>query len=124
MVRIATQDDSLDIAALSIQVWLDTYAKKGIRKAISNYVLTEFTEEKITRKIISKHNIYIVALRDDHLIGYVLINLSAPCPITSQPNPEIDRLYVQENFTAQAGITFFELENEKHKNLVLSKLFS
>ena len=101
MIRIAREEDSSDIAALSIQVWLATYAKQGIRAVISNYVLTEFTQEKILQKLKSNNEICFVAFHDEYLIGFVSLNMAAECPITSQVRPEIDKLYIQENFTAQ-----------------------
>ena len=165
MIRIAEAKDSSDIAALSIQVWLDTYAKKGIRKSISQYVLNEFTEKNIESKLSSENEVYFVAIEDGHLIGYVSLNISASCPVTRNKIPELDRLYIQEGFTGsgvgskllnsaltfcnseghkqvwltvfyentralkfyekhafkEIGLTYFELENEKHKNHVLCK---
>lgn len=165
MIRIAEVSDSSDIAALSIQVWLDTYAKQGIRKSISQYVLNEFTEKNIECKLISENEVYFVAIEDDHLVGYVSLNISATCPVIDNKIPELDRLYIQENFTGngvgskllkyalsfcnssgheqlwltvfheniralkfyekhafkEIGLTYFELENEKHKNHILCK---
>jgi len=37
MIRQAEQRDCLDLAALSLQVWLHTYAMKGLRTQISQY---------------------------------------------------------------------------------------
>lgn len=165
MIRIGEVKDSIDIAALSIQVWLDTYATKGIRKAISKYVLNEFTEKNIERKLRFDNQVYLLAIEDDHLIGYVSLNVKVTCPITGDEIPEIDKLYVQESFTGKGkgsdllesalsyckskghkklwltvfhenkralkfyekhdfkeiGLTYFELESEKHKNHVLCK---
>ena len=42
MIRKALQSDCLDLAALSLQVWLHTYATKGIRSQISQYALSHF----------------------------------------------------------------------------------
>jgi hypothetical protein len=36
MIRNAKKTDSINLAALSIQVWLHTYATEGIRKEISS----------------------------------------------------------------------------------------
>lgn len=53
MIRTANVSDSANIAALSIQVWLDTYATEGIRQNISKYVLEKFTEERVSEIIAS-----------------------------------------------------------------------
>ncbi|WP_123713896.1 GNAT family N-acetyltransferase [Sinobacterium caligoides] len=94
-----------------------------------------------------------------------LVVIQALCPITGNKTPELDKLYIQENFTAngvgsallkhalsfchsigheqvwltvfhentralrfygkhdfkEVGVTYFELENEKHKNHALCK---
>ncbi|WP_448216722.1 N-acetyltransferase family protein [Endozoicomonas sp. 2B-B] len=164
MIRIAETKDSSDIAALSIQIWLDTYAKRGVRKSISQYVLSEFTEQNIEIKLSSENEVYFIAIEDDHLVEYLSLNVSARCPVTGSKKPELDRLYIQESFTGKGlgskllqealtfcssagleqlwltvfhentralkfyekhgfkeiGLTYFELENEKHKNYVLS----
>jgi len=165
MIRIAQPEDSSDIAALSIQVWLDTYAKQGIRKSISEYVLAEFSRQNLEQKLTSNDEVYMVSIHEGHLIGYLSLNLAATCPVSGSKIPELVSLYVQENFTAngvgsellqsaftyckelehekvwltvnhenlraqkfyskhnfnEIGVTYFELENEKHKNHVLCK---
>lgn len=165
MIRIAEIKDSSNIAVLSIRVWLDTYAKQGIRETISRYVLSEFTQENVGRKLCSKDRVYLVATKDEHLIGFASLNFKARCPVTGFEFPELDKLYVQENFTAsgvgskllystlaycyskqyeklwltvnheniraqkfyakhefqETGVTYFEFENEKHKNYILCR---
>ena len=43
MVRDATKDDCAKLAVLSIKVWLDTYAREGIKSEYAEYVLSSFT---------------------------------------------------------------------------------
>ena len=101
MIRTATEIDALNIASLSIQVWLNTYARKGLSPAISQYVTTEFTESNITDAIKSSDKNILVSLNEDYLVGYALLNLAGICPATHQTLPELERLYVHENFTHQ-----------------------
>lgn len=42
MVREATKDDCAKLALLSIRVWLDTYAKEGIKTEYADYLLSTF----------------------------------------------------------------------------------
>ena len=44
--RIAKLEDAENISAIMMQVWLHTYAKQGMRNALSHYVFTEFNEKK------------------------------------------------------------------------------
>ena len=46
MFRIAKLEDAENISAIMMQVWLHTYAKQGMRNALSHYVFTEFNEKK------------------------------------------------------------------------------
>lgn len=99
MIRFATLKDSSNIAALSAQVWLHNYALDGINNAISEYVLSEFTAEKVASKINSTSYQYIISETEGNLTGLVSLDLSGTCPITSKLIPELDRLYIQEPFT-------------------------
>ncbi len=96
MIRKATIQDSANIAALSIQVWLDTYATEGIRSALSRYVLTEYTEDNLMRKMENHENVFLLFEENDHLLGFAAINWAAKCPLSGDPLPELVQLYVQE----------------------------
>lgn len=97
-LRDARPVDAANLAALSIQVWLHTYAKSGIRPIFSNYVLTEFTAENFSRLLESKEHLFILCEVDAHLVGYVRLNLNASCPSEPHLLTEITTLYVQEHF--------------------------
>ncbi len=45
MIRKATESDYINLTALSLEVWLQTYSIDGIRTENSKYVLSSFTEE-------------------------------------------------------------------------------
>jgi hypothetical protein len=62
MIRGATTTDASNIAALSIQVWLHTYAKSGLRNALSDYVLAEYTPEKIAERLRDKDQVFLARL--------------------------------------------------------------
>lgn len=98
ILREARPDDAANLAALSIQVWLHTYAKSGIRPIFSSYVLTEFTVENFTRLLESNEHLFILCEIDAHLVGFVRLNLNAPCPSEPHSLTEIATLYVQEHF--------------------------
>lgn len=44
MIRVARKQDAINLAVLSMQVWLETYAQEGIRSEYSHHVLNTFTE--------------------------------------------------------------------------------
>jgi diamine N-acetyltransferase len=100
-IRDAKEDDAANLAALSIQVWLHTYATDGIRPAISELVLEQFTPEHFTRVLaLAKYRV-LVAIYRDHLIGYALIDRDSRCELDPTLSTELVTLYVQEHFIGQ-----------------------
>ncbi|QND51470.1 GNAT family N-acetyltransferase [Phyllobacterium sp. 628] len=97
-LRSAQPADALDLAALSIQVWLHTYAKSGIRGHLSRYVFDAFTQEKLAAEIADATKHLILCEVDECLVGFVKIGLPAHCPIRQINTPEIETLYVQAHF--------------------------
>ena len=67
-IRRATPTDAANLAALSIEVWLDTYATDGIRHEISSYVLSEFTEENMLEAIADPNSVVLIAEKEAHAI--------------------------------------------------------
>lgn len=51
MLRRATPADAANLAALSIPIWLRTYAKHGLRDVLSAYVLQEFTADRMAAHV-------------------------------------------------------------------------
>jgi ribosomal protein S18 acetylase RimI-like enzyme len=98
MIRVATTTDAGNIAALSIQVWLHTYAKSGLRSALSDYVLAEYTPERMAARLKNRDQVFIVYEQDAHLVGYLRLLLDSPCPTDPGTPVEIATLYVQEHF--------------------------
>jgi ribosomal protein S18 acetylase RimI-like enzyme len=101
MIRVATAEDASNLAALSIQVWLHTYTKQGLRNALSNYVLEEFTREKMATAIADRNTLIAIFERGPALLGYVKIHLAAPCEQDESLTSEIATLYVQEHFAGK-----------------------
>ncbi len=44
-IRDACRGDALNLAALSIQVWMHSYAIEGVRTEISRHVFSTYTEK-------------------------------------------------------------------------------
>ncbi|MFA8343457.1 MAG: GNAT family N-acetyltransferase [Rhodothermaceae bacterium] len=97
MIREAVKKDCINLAALSIEVWLNTYAVSGIRTTFSRYVLSHFTEQHFT-DLLEKENIKILVFEEkEHLTGYILIDKESFYEDKSN-GYEIETLYVQEHF--------------------------
>ena len=89
-IRRAIEGDAPDIGALSICVWVDTYATEGVYDKISKFVYSEFTEEKILEVI--RNKIVYVATNEDNLTGYIVLSSDTDSKI------EIETLYVMPKF--------------------------
>jgi len=97
MIRKANISDCINLAALSLEVWLRTYCVDGIRSENSTFAISTFTEESF-KKILADSNRRILVFTDGiYLRGYVLINLESH--YQSEDNGfEVEKLYVQEAF--------------------------
>lgn len=97
MIRKATTNDVINLTALSIQVWLHTYATEGIRTEISNYVIKTFTETYFANLLNHPNYQILVFIKKNHLVGYITVNLES-CWMDKCNGYEIETLYVQEHF--------------------------
>jgi len=162
-VRLGRREDTETLSALAIQVWLRTYATKGVSSVIASYVLSEFAPERFAALLSESSSGVFVAEHGKNLLGYAVVSASGACPIPSVSGAELATLYVQEPFLGKGvgalllkhvelwamermrapiwlkansqnsraiafyskhgytkvGITFFELGNKKHENVVL-----
>ena len=100
MIREATKDDCINLAVLSLQVWLETYAVEGIRTEYSKYVLSTFTESYFLDLLNNSNYRLLLSEIDDTLQGYALINLKS-CFKDETNGFEIDKLYVHNKFNGQ-----------------------
>ncbi len=97
MIREAKETDCLNLAALSIQVWLHTYATDGMRTEISKYVLSTFTEQYFINLLKEPYYRVLVFIEKNHLLGFIVVNLDSFFEHEAN-GYEVDILYVQEHF--------------------------
>ncbi|MFM2484338.1 GNAT family N-acetyltransferase [Celerinatantimonas yamalensis] len=103
MIRKAEKSDCMDLAVLSLQVWLHTYAIKGIRSQISQYALSTFTEGHFI-DLLNKKSIDIRVFEEDsHLTGFIVVDLESTFKGSSNSGYEVVTLYVSQHFQG-AGI--------------------
>jgi ribosomal protein S18 acetylase RimI-like enzyme len=96
-IRQGTSEDASRLAALAAQVWLHTYATEGINNDVAQYVLSEFTVEKSSKRLVQPKTTILVAEYDAHLVGFAAIQFGTPCPSCSKAVVELETLYVQEH---------------------------
>ncbi len=101
-LRRATAEDALCIGVLGTQVFLDTYATGGVRRALAREVLAAFATDACRSFIEAKDSIVQVAEIDGHLVGFGHLVLGARHELApSGAQSELVRLYVQERFTGK-----------------------
>lgn len=98
IIRQALPSDITNLRALSIQVWLHTYSREGIRDELSTFVFSTFTESCFQEKIDSRTHEILVAILNGHLVGYIAADRSSQCSKNNFGGVEITTLYVQEHF--------------------------
>lgn len=101
-LRAAASGDALCLSVLAIQVFLDTYAKQGIRPALAREVLSTYSEAAFLAAITDPGTRVVVAELMEHMVGFAQITLGSVHELApTGTQSELLRLYVQEAFTGQ-----------------------
>ncbi|MCF5268346.1 GNAT family N-acetyltransferase, partial [Pseudomonas syringae] len=74
-LRDASSADALCLAALGMQVFLDTYATQGIRQSIAREALEAFSPAIFAQLLIEPTTFIVVAESQGHLIGFAQVAL-------------------------------------------------
>ncbi len=100
MIREAKQEDCINLTALSLQVWLETYAVDGINTEVSSYVLFLFSPDYFQQVLNDPKYRLLVCVEGQFLRAYTLVNLESG--FEGEKNGfEIEKLYVQGPFQGQ-----------------------
>lgn len=94
-LRDALEDDAASLAALSIEVWVGTYLRRGVGPVFADYVLGAYTAETMRALIRDTKQIIVVSENDEGPDGYVRITPEAKGPLPECRGAEIATLYVQ-----------------------------
>ncbi|WP_082669096.1 GNAT family N-acetyltransferase [Pseudoalteromonas rubra] len=93
MIRNATVQDCQNLAQLSAEVWLDTYAIDGLRSEYLEYVNSTFKVSYFQSLLEQPDYQLLVGEKSGLLQGYILLNLASHYQ-TPHNGYEIDTLYV------------------------------
>lgn len=94
-LRTPHKSDASSIAALSIEVWIGTYLKRGISAFFADYVLEEFTSAKAERLISDPNEFILVSENDEGIDGFIRVSSERRAPVTGCSDTEISTFYVQ-----------------------------
>ncbi|WP_418318892.1 GNAT family N-acetyltransferase [Piscinibacter sakaiensis] len=102
VLRPAVPDDALCLSVLAMQVFLDTYATQGIRRAVAREVLTGYSEQAFSIAIANERARICVAEMAAHLVGFAHVTIGESHQLApAGAQSELLRLYVQEPFTGR-----------------------
>jgi ribosomal protein S18 acetylase RimI-like enzyme len=103
LIRHATSADALCLHALATQVFLDTYARSGIRPIIAREAKVELSEEVFGRLLVDSAHRLLVAEHDGHLVGFVDVGYDRTHELVAEKDSaELCRIYVQSPFIGRS----------------------
>ena len=98
-LRSATPADAQTIAALAIQVFLDTYATEGVRPDLAGEAFVEYAPAAFAERLVDSARRFVLAEQDTALVGFAeWITTSLPAPAGSLSGVQLVRLYIQPRF--------------------------
>ncbi|SMR81926.1 Ribosomal protein S18 acetylase RimI [Aliiroseovarius halocynthiae] len=94
-LRDAIPSDAPSIAAISIEVWIGTYLKRGVRPFFADYALSEFTVAKTEALIRDPNQFMLVSENEDGIDGFIRVSFGSADPVGGSAATEISTLYIQ-----------------------------
>ena len=95
LLRSANYSDASSIAAISIEVWIGTYLKKGVSAFFADYALKEFTVDKTKKLISDPEQFILVSENAEGIDGFIRVSSKSPAPVNGCSEVEISTFYVQ-----------------------------
>lgn len=95
-LRQARPDDAITLAALAIQVFLDTYATQGVRADLAKEALSVYTPQEFATRMEMPNRYFVMAEQAQGLLGFAELDChSLPAPAGRVDGAELIRLYLQ-----------------------------
>jgi len=94
-LRKPTISDASSIAAISLEVWIGTYLKRGVSAFFADYALEEFTPAKTAALISDPTQFMLVSQNDEGIDGFIRVSTASKAPVAGCSEMEISTLYVQ-----------------------------
>jgi diamine N-acetyltransferase len=100
MIRRAEERDASSLAAVSIEVWVNTYLRDGVSPLFADFVLAEFKAQKFRSSIGDPGLAIWVSENRAGIDGFVTVCSTAAPPQAGCSPLEITTLYVQPRHQA------------------------
>jgi diamine N-acetyltransferase len=97
LVRLADKNDAEAIAVISRKTFYDTFAAHNTQENMEQFLLTEFTTERLMAEVGAEGNYFLVAFMENELVGYARMCESVNPPGLGDVTAiEIARIYSLE----------------------------
>lgn len=94
-IRPAQKSDAASLAALSIEVWVGTYLRRGVNSFFADFVLSEFTAARFESFLEDGKDLWMVSENEDGIDGYIRLAENRMAPVEGLSDLEIVTFYVQ-----------------------------
>ncbi|KZL14725.1 MULTISPECIES: GNAT family N-acetyltransferase [unclassified Pseudovibrio] len=94
-LRKANNSDASSIAAISIEVWIGTYLKRGVSAFFADFALEEFAPSKIEKLISDPNQFILVSENKEGIDGFIRVSSASKAPVSGCSEMEIATFYVQ-----------------------------
>ena len=94
-LRPAEPEDASSLAALSVEVWLGTYLRRGISGFFADYVFAELTPQRMGQHLARDTETFLVSQNSEGIDGFIRLSQGARPPTGQGSALEITTLYVQ-----------------------------
>lgn len=99
--RKANLSDVNKLSILFQQVYIHTYGVEGVSDEFANYIIKQFSTERLQGTISTNPDNLAVADYNNNLVGVVELGFDNKCPIQTVNAPELNKLYILEWFSGQ-----------------------
>jgi GNAT superfamily N-acetyltransferase len=100
-IRPVLPSDAVCLGVLATQVFLDTYATRGINSDLANEALHRYSTVVFETRLANPLIEATVAEYKSNLVRFVDVEIESACPVNDFSGPEVLRLYVQAPFQRQ-----------------------
>ncbi|MBD9625871.1 GNAT family N-acetyltransferase [Ensifer sp. ENS06] len=94
-IRRATVADASSLAAISLEVWLNTYIRDGVNAFFADYALQHFTTARFEEILGDRNETVWVSQNVVGIDGFLRMSANSPAPVDIASDLEITTLYVQ-----------------------------
>ena len=100
-IKLATLTDAEEIALFSRKSFYESFADQNTEENMEKFML-QFSVNSLVEEVKNPDNIFITALKNDVIIGYVKLSKSEkPVELANEKAIEISRIYINKTMTGQ-----------------------